>query len=464
MPGSAGSIWGTPLLAPESGDIAGSVVTTAMRLSRLRDNRGGHPLGVTAPTLRSPVGDSVGRRSGRTALLGRSPALDGLRGLALVWVVVYHFTGVNGPFPGAWIGLDVFFVLSGFLITAMLLDERRVNGRVSLPLFYARRACRLLPALLVMLSVWTAMLLAFHNTTWFAATPGGARTGDPVELGGAFWQLGVTLVYGANWIYALDSGRAPLAHLWSLAVEEQFYIVWPFVLLALLAVLRFRGRLTVVLGLAAVSAALPFLYWDGGAGNDRIYFGTDTRAVGMLLGATAALLWHRRRALGGGPARWSAGRACAGLALLGLFLFTVGNIPVKFLLGPALMGLAAMQVIPHLVDVPTGRLARVFDSRVLVWLGQRSYAVYLWHYLFATWLHPLPDYIYIPVGIALSLVVAQLSWVLVESRVLRWGKRFRPAPPDGRAVDEGRAPAGASTGGHASAEIEGVGAGARRAA
>jgi peptidoglycan/LPS O-acetylase OafA/YrhL len=411
---------------------------------------------VTAPPVSSPVG-AAARRSGPRALLGRSPALDGLRGLALVWVVTYHFTGVTGPFPGAWIGLDVFFVLSGFLITAMLLDEVRVNGRVSLPLFYARRACRLLPALLVMLALWTAALLAFHDTTWFAATPGSQRTGDPVELGGAFWQLGVTLGYGANWIYALDSGRAPLAHLWSLAVEEQFYLVWPFLLLALLAVLRHRGRVAVVAGLALVSAALPFLYWDGGAGNDRIYFGTDTRAVGMLCGALAALAWHARRARGGGPARWATPRALAGLTVLGVFLFTVGNTPVKFVVGPTLMGLAAMQVVPYLVDAPTSRLARFFDGRVLVWLGQRSYAVYLWHYLFATWLHPLPDVVYVPLGIALSLVVAQLSWVLVESRVLRWGRRFRPTPRQPVPVPvpaEGGATrlVGASTGGHASAQ------------
>lgn len=379
--------------------------------------------------MTSPVGASVGRRITRTPLLGRSPALDGLRGLALVWVVAYHFTGADSWLPGAWIGLDVFFVLSGFLITAMLLDEVRVNGRVSLPLFYARRACRLLPALFAMLAVWTAMLLAFHDRPWFASVPGTDYPGSPVDLGGALEQVGITLAYGANWLYALDGGRAPLAHLWSLAVEEQFYIVWPFVLLGLLAAVRSsRRRLGLVVGLAVVSAVLPLLYWDGGAGNDRIYFGTDTRAVGMLCGAVAALAWHRRKARGGGPARWAAARAGAALALIGVFLLFVGNGPVKFVVGPAVMGLAAMQVVPYLVDVPNSPVARFSGHRVLEWLGQRSYAVYLWHYLFATWLRPLPEWLYLPLGIGASLLTAHLSWVLLESRVLRWSKRFRPAP------------------------------------
>lgn len=386
---------------------------------------------MTAPPVEAPARAASGRALAkpRRPLLGRSLALDGLRGFALIWVVTYHFTSSAGPLPGGWVGLDVFFVLSGFLITAMLLDEIRVNGRVSLPLFYARRAFRLLPALFVMLAVWVLVMLAFHDTTWIAATPGGDGVGDPVDVGAAFGQLGVILGYGVNWIYALELGAgAPLAHLWSLAVEEQFYVVWPFVLLLLLKVPAAR-RIWPVLAMAAVSATLPWIYWDGGAGNDRIYFGTDTRAVGMLMGAVAALAWHRRRSRGiGSPA--AAARAWIGMGLVLGFLLTVGNIPLKFLAGPAIMAVAAMQVIPYLVDRPQSLMARFYDNSVLVWLGQRSYAVYLWHYLLATWLNPLSPWVGIPVGVTCSLLLAHLSWRFVEAPALRYAKRFRPKPAE----------------------------------
>ena len=377
---------------------------------------------MTAPTVLRPTSPG-----GRRPLLGRSPALDGLRGLALIWVLTYHFTSSQGPFPGGWVGLDVFFVLSGFLITAMLLDEHRLHGRISLPLFYARRALRLMPALLVMLAVWTVMLLVFHDTTWFAATPGGDGVGSPVDVGGALQQVGVTLAYGVNWVYALGSGSAPLAHLWSLAVEEQFYVVWPLVVLALLA-LPSRLRTRPVLLLAAVSAVLPLLYWDGGEGANRIYFGTDTRAVAMLLGAAAALAWHRRQTHGGSSWRPTE-RAWLGLAAVLIFLMTVGNIPLKSLAGPAAMALAASQVVPYLVDRPDSVMARALDTRVLVWLGQRSYAVYLWHYLLATWLNPLSSWVSIPVGVGASLALAWLSWRFVEAPALQYAKRFRPRVP-----------------------------------
>ncbi len=319
----------------------------------------------------------------------------------------------------------------------MLLDEHRVAGRLSLRRFYARRALRLLPALLVMLGVWTVLLLLFGGTTWFAATPGTAPPGAPVDVGAALRQVGIVLLYGVNWVYALGSGDAPLAHLWSLAVEEQFYVVWPFAVLLLLRLPAAR-RVCPVLALAATSAALPLVLRDGGTGVDRIYFGTDTRAVGMLLGAAAALVWHRHGSTGKAPVA-PAVRAWLGAGAVAGVLLAVGHGTLKSLAGPALMGLAAMQVVPYLVDRPGSLMARAVSGRLLVWLGQRSYAVYLWHYLFATWLNPVSPWVGIPVGVGASVVVAELSWRLVEAPALRLAKRYRR--PDERPVPAAGEPA-----------------------
>jgi peptidoglycan/LPS O-acetylase OafA/YrhL len=360
----------------------------------------------------------------RRGLLGHSPALDGLRGLALVLVLVYHFTGVGGPLPGGWCGVDIFFVLSGFLITALLLDERRLHGRVSLGRFYARRGLRLLPALFVMLGIWVVLLLLFHDSTWIAATPNNGKRGGPVDVLPALGHVALVLTYGVNWLHALWHGYAPLGHLWSLAVEEQFYLVWPMTLLFFLR-LPSGKRVWPVLGLAFVSAALPFFLYDGGAGKNRIYFGTDTRAVGMLLGAAAALIWHHRRARGL-AARLPGARAWAGAAFVGAIAVYLANLPAKFLVAPALLGLAVAQVVPYLVDHPSSVMARALSPRPLVWIGKRSYALYLWHYLWATWTHPLPLAYGMPLGVAGALACTVLSWRYVETPALRYARRFQP--------------------------------------
>ncbi len=371
----------------------------------------------------SPVAGTVSPppRTPRFALLGHAAALDGLRGLAVLLVLVLHFAG-RYVLVGGWAGVDIFFCLSGFLITALILDERRVHGRLHLGRFYARRACRLLPALFLLLSAWTVLLLLFHDQQWLATTPGSAGPGRLIDVPRALASLGMTLAYLANWTVIAGTMEAPLAHLWSLAVEEQFYLVWPAMLLALL---RLRGwlRLVVVGLLAAGSAALPWLYWNGGAGSNRIYFGTDTRAVGLLAGAFAALVWHERHALGR-LSRYGAQRALAGLAFVLAVAWSVGNGPVKSLVMPALLAVAVSQVVPYLAE-SRGRLSHLFQNRVLRWLGKRSYGLYLWQYVWATWTQRLPLWLGIPLGIAGALACTQLSWLLVESPALRYGRRFR---------------------------------------
>ena len=403
---------------------------------------------TATPVLEKPLRATSTRSRTRRGFLGHSPALDGLRGIALILVLVYHFTGVGGPLPGGWSGVDVFFVLSGFLITALLLDERYLHGRVALGRFYARRGLRLLPALLVMLVIWSGLLLAFHDSTWIGATPSGGKRGGPIDVLPALGHVALVMTYGINWVHAVvGHGWAPLGHLWSLAVEEQFYLVWPFTLLLFLR-LPSGKRVWPVLLLAGASAALPFFLYDGGAGKDRIYFGTDTRAVGLLLGAAAALVWHRRRARGL-PARLPGVRAWLGLAFVAAVAVYLANMPVKFLVAPALLGLAVSQVVPYLVDHPMSLLGRALSPRPLVWVGKRSYALYLWHYLWATWTHPLPLHYGLPLGIAGTMACTVLSWRYVETPALRYAKRFRvqetvrssSAAPEPYPVEQSRAAA-----------------------
>jgi peptidoglycan/LPS O-acetylase OafA/YrhL len=165
------------------------------------------------------------------------------------------------------------------------------------------------------------------------------------------------------------------------------------------------------------------LYWHGGAGANRIYFGTDTRAVGPLTGAFAALLWHERHALGR-VSRYGTLRASAGLVVVLAIAGYVGNQPSKFVVMPALLALAVAQLVPYLAE-SRGQLSRAFRVRALVWIGKRSYALYLWQYVWATWTHPLGLWPGIPLGVAGTLICTQLSWVLVETPVLRYSARFR---------------------------------------
>jgi len=346
----------------------------------------------------------------------------------VVLVLLYHFLGRRW-FPGGWAGVDVFFGLSGFLITALILDERRVHGRLAIGRFYARRACRLLPALLFLLAVWVGVLLLWHDQSWLAATPSGNGRGRHVDIPNALTDVAVALVYLANWNVAFGGMEAPLSHLWSLAVEEQFYLIWPSMLLGLLLLGR-RTRLILLGALIAVSAALPWLYWDGGAGKNRIYFGTDTRAVGLLAGAFCALVWHQRHALGR-TARYGALRAWTALAFVLAVAWHVGNVPSKFLVMPALLAVAVAQLIPYLAE-SRGVLSRVLSVRPLVWAGKRSYGLYLWQYLWATWTHPLGLWPGVAIGIAGTVVCTQISWVLVETPFLRWGQRFRPSQAPAR--------------------------------
>src|SRR5580698_11119409 len=228
-----------------------------------------------------------------TAVTGRHlPALNGLRALAVVGVVAYHLQ--LGWASGGYLGVDLFFVLSGFLISTLLLEEWNRSGRVDLGAFWARRAKRLLPALFLVVAA-LALYLIFNGIF------GGPGANGLVDLSGLRGDAIWTLLYANNWhlIYAHQSYFAqfstpsPLQHTWSLAIEEQFYLVWPLVLLLLLRFARRSWRtagviLTVSLGL--LSSILMAVLFHPGVDPSRIYYGTDTRLFDLMAGATVAFL------------------------------------------------------------------------------------------------------------------------------------------------------------------------------
>ena len=298
------------------------------------------------------------------------PALDGVRALAVGAVIAFHL-GVLG---GGWIGVDVFFVLSGFLITTLLLDERDRTGTVRLGAFWARRARRLLPALGLML-VALALYAALGGT---AVVPAQLRS-----------PALATLLYVANWqqliaghgYFAHFDMVSPLQHTWSLAIEEQYYLVWPllFLLLARLARGRSRRALVTPMVVLAVASAAWMGVAAGLVGPNRAYLGTDTRAWELLLGGVGAVLARA-------PAARRRPRAWTVAGTVGLIALVVGAAmasgPPRWIWDGGLVVLAgaALVVVMGAVGHPTGAVARLLGLAPLRVVGRLSYSLYLWHW------------------------------------------------------------------------------------
>ncbi|OJX67868.1 MAG: hypothetical protein BGO94_00855 [Micrococcales bacterium 72-143] len=356
----------------------------------------------------------------RTHLAG----LDGLRAIAVIVVVLFHLT--PGAVVGGYLGVDVFFVVSGFIITRLLLLEHVATGRIRLGAFWLRRARRLLPALLVLLlACSTAALLIGGDVL--------------VGLGG---QLLTALTFSSNW-YFIASGSDYFAstapelfrNLWSLAVEEQFYLLWP--LLLLLVVLRLpRPARIVALALATTASALAMGMLLVPGNPTSVYYGTGTHAFGLTLGALLAVAsrWWSPRAL-----EWPRA-ARRGLGLAGALALS-GLLALSFLMpGEADWayrgGLLAVAVLTAVLIaaflVPGSALARGVDAAPLRWIGRRSYGIYLWHWpVFVLLTAALPAWTMDPalawalggVAAAITVVAAALSYRFVETPIRRDGFR-----------------------------------------
>ena len=324
---------------------------------------------------------------GTVAPLGHVSALDGLRGVAIGVVVAYHYSG----WPrGGWLGVDLFFVLSGFLITTLLLEEHAANGRIQLRAFYVRRARRLFPALAVLLATYL-VIDAIRGT-------------DALGLV-AHWGFYTSNIYEAFWP-GVAAHNVGLNHLWSLAQEEQFYLLWPA---ALLLVFKLRRPARLLIAIALMLALYRAALVLNGASGVRIYFAPDTHADGLVLGSALAFARHR-----GG--RFAPGRSAVVItaALSALFVAVTVSVPRTFMLFLPLFEIAAAVFVAAAV-AGTLRL-----PRPLIWLGGISYSLYLWHYVLLHWgfheHHRL-------VALAASFAVAYASTRWVE-RPLR---RRRPA-------------------------------------
>jgi peptidoglycan/LPS O-acetylase OafA/YrhL len=396
-----------------------------------RDEKGISTLGAPAD-----VGEDAGAmrpgppaaRKRRVSGLGYLPALDGLRAVAVAAVLLYHAD--LGWFSGGFLGVDVFFVLSGYLITCVLLDNRRTEGRIRLRTFWGRRARRLLPALLVMLAVvcvYTVVVL-----------PGeAARLRDDVVSALAYvmnWQL---IFQGQS--YFESFGRAPLLqHLWSLSVEEQFYLVWPLLLTAGLAIWRGKPeRLAMaILGLAGVSALLMAVLYTPGGDPSRVYYGTDTHASGLLIGAALAIVWPpwRLRGKTGPVAPFALETAgLVGLALLGWCFLHVSEFETALYRGGYLAIAVVTALVVAVVVHPAVRLSSgVLSLRPLRWVGERSYGIYLWHWPVYLLTRPGLDFpltgtplLVLRLTITVGLAAASFRYVEQPIRSGAFGQRLR---------------------------------------
>ncbi|MFO0676207.1 MAG: acyltransferase family protein [Polyangiaceae bacterium] len=363
----------------------------------------------------------MGPKDGRRPTLPHLPALDGLRGVAVAGVIAFH---ADGALRGGYLGVDLFFVLSGYLITALLLAERDARGTVDLRAFWVRRARRLFPALLAMMPFVALYARFFVPTSELARVRADALA---------------TLAYVANW-WTIANGRSywdlfaapsPLEHTWSLAIEEQFYVVWPLVVTAVFAASGARARRTLVVLtalLAAASAVAMTVTYDP-ASPSRAYLGTDTRAAAILFGALLAMVAPPGRTYSGRVVRTIDVVSLASAVVLGVLWATLGGEESFLYRGG--FWLSEVAVVAVVLAASCGRktvLGRVLAFRPLVFLGTTSYGLYLWHWPVDVFLTPSRTHVHgVPLHLlrlALTIAIAIVSYRFVEKPIRERGLTF----------------------------------------
>jgi peptidoglycan/LPS O-acetylase OafA/YrhL len=363
------------------------------------------------------------------------PAIDGLRAIAVVAVILYHL-GFDW-IPGGFLGVDLFFVISGYVITRLLLDSIEISGGLNLGAFYLARLRRLLPALVFMV-ITTAITVGI----WAPDTIKRFLVDTPFALTGTmnWWLVGRELDYFET------IGRPPLLqHTWSLAVEAQFYLIWPLILLL---ILKWFGKKRVAIAslffaaISGITLLLVSLSLDASNATSvsHIYFGTDTHSIGLFLGAALAVSWvpqNFKEVVSRKAQDFIDGIGVIGfIGILGTFLLIDADNPNLYKIAFPLAGLFGAAIVTSIVH-PASRFAPILQNRVLLWIGERSYAIYLWHWIIFQVTRPDidlagQDWALLALRILIVLALADISLRYIELPVRRgvvknWikGRKYR---------------------------------------
>lgn len=348
--------------------------------------------------------------------------LDGLRAVAVIAIIIYHLNPLW--LPGGFLGVDTFFVISGYLITSLLIHEYQSKGTIDLGAFWIRRIKRLIPAVFFLISVVILYTLFFE--------PQIIKTIKHDSIAAFF--------YVSNWWYIFEETSyfeagepKPLMHLWSLAIEEQFYIIWPIVFLVLLKVKKLHKYIPyIIIGITMVSLGLMIYFMVPNMDNSRVYFGTDTRAHTILLGVLLAFVWPPFNLKTETPKRYQRIIDITGVtSLIILILFMIFTKDYSNWLYAGGLFLVTLLTLPAIAASvhPTSKLGHALSNPIMLWIGTRSYSLYLWHYPIIVFMNmhyvagQIPLHI-IVLQVVLTCIAAELSFRFVETPIRKQGFNF----------------------------------------
>lgn len=354
------------------------------------------------------------------------PGLDGFRAIAVTAIIIFHMN--PNWLPGGFLGVDTFFVISGYLITALLISEYYITGEIDLINFWLRRIKRLIPAVLFMLTVILTYTAFFKPEIIFDIKK------DTIA---AFF-------YVSNWWYIFQDvdyfnqfAIAPLKHLWSLAVEEQFYLLYPILLLFLVKFKNQNFTFLILFIISLISLEMMVFLSNSEGNNSRVYFGTDTRLQTLLLGALLAIIWppfSLKKNISKIQKYIIDLFGIIGLVILIYFFVTISDKDIWIYKGGFyLISFITLFIIASVVH-PSGLFAKSLSNRLFVYIGKRSYSLYLWHFPIIEFVHSyfvagqIPFYVYF-LDIILMVTIAEFSYKFIETPIRKKGiKAFALSP------------------------------------